>query len=220
MTVETVVEPEVVEPEVVETEVAEIETAPVVENEAEVIEAAPVEPAKLEEEVEEFDLELSEGSLLNEADLDAFVTEVENSDWTADQAKAVLKYRESNFKLAHDRVTAVERDTAESARNEMMALPEYQPDQIEATFGKLREVNEKFGSDAFLDLMKGPLGNHKAISDLLLNVYKAIEGQKNDTGGTTNNEHDIIQGASAGTPKEADNTLKSMYPGFFTAEKN
>lgn len=156
---------------------------------------------EVEEEYEEYDLEVSADSPLTQEEVDAIAQYASDNGLSKEAAENFLKVKEE----AKSNGIAISNLQAENEANRkaLLELPEFSADNLEETKQTIREVVEKFGDDDLKALMTGPAGNHPGLAKLMLKIGKSMKSD------------DIVGKGSDANQVEETGTLKSMYPEFY-----
>lgn len=195
------------------TEVAEEEIKLVVPEEENPV-STPEKTEEKKEEVpasdDEYELELPEGSILTEADLDEIVAIAEELDLSKEAAEKLLKDRESVYKKGVEATTSEAKRVFEAEKQKLLDDPAFKGEKLVESLDTIDLAVQKLGGDEMREFLKGPAGNSLPLAKFLLRVGKALKPDN------------FVGRSSSATPsatRTQGDALKDMYPTFFEGDK-
>lgn len=172
---------------------------------------AATDPASNEsqkpEEFEEYELSLADDSPLSQEDLDAVAAEASRLGLGKEDAEKLLSIKEGSYKSGMSAAELKASNENAANRQALLEMPEFQGEAAKETFATIKTVTDTFGDQEFIDLLKGPAGNNKALAKFLINIGNSM---KSDTLAG--------KGVPAGAPQEK-SLLETMYPTFYEDKK-
>lgn len=162
----------------------------------------PAEPAAAPAEVEEFELELAEGSSLSEEDFNSIVDEVEKLGLSKDEAEKLISSREALVKKGAASVEAKLKEYNESQRAELFAAPEFKDEATrKQSFESIAIAIDSFGSKELVEFLSTSAGNNVHLARFMKQIGDKIKPEGAPPG----------SGKSI-TGSEQYDGLKNMYP--------
>lgn len=160
----------------------------------------------IEEPIEEFTLELSEGSIFSQEDMDQFNQEAKDLKLNKAQAEALLKSRQDLYaKGSQDHIDAHNQKQRE-LRSQLQNDPEFGGEKFQESVKIMALPVSQFGDADFQDLLRSEVGNQPALARFL---YKLGNAMKSD--------EFVGKGQTKDAPKEK-SRLETLYPSFFAEE--
>jgi len=170
------------------------------------------EPPKAVEEKlvpvpQEYEIEFSEKSPLNEKDMDTIVAMAEKHNWTKEEAQAHITEREHLYNRGFEDLKTQATNIVKAEKDKLMADPDFRGDKLVTSLETIDLVVNKYGTPELAAYLKGPGGNSLALSKMLLTVGKLM---KQDT---MPKAPGVSPKADVGDSREA--VLERAYPHFF-----
>jgi len=176
------------------------------------VQSSPAEAAsketpeqKVEDQFEEYELELPENSSLTVEDLNQIAEEASKLGLTKAEAEKLIASREGLYQRGLSKAEEVYVAKIQKARHEIESHPDFSGDKKVETFAAINRAVTKFGDPELINLLNTPeVGNNIVIAKFLKRLGDAIAPDTIPGKGTT----------SAESNSES-NTLKALYPDFY-----
>lgn len=172
---------------------------------------APTEEAiaptkEVEEKVEEFEIELKEGSPLTETDLDEVVELAEKYKWNKEDTDKYIAKKEELHTRGVESLRNQAKEVIQKEKEKLLADPDFQGPKLKDSLNTIDLVVSKYGDKDLAEYLKGPGGNSLPLAKLLLRLGNMMK-------------QDTIHGKGvSGTPSQegtVEGAMKTMYPSFF-----
>ena len=160
----------------------------------------------VEEPIEEFTLELGEGSIFSQEEMDKFNQEAKDLKLNKVQAEALLKSRQDLYSKGSQDYIADYNEKQKELRTQLKNDPEFGGEKFDESVKIMSLPVSQFGDADFNAMLKTEVGNQPALARFL---YKLGNAMKSD---------DFVgKGKTKEAPKQK-SSLENLYPEFFKDE--
>lgn len=166
-------------------------------NESQPTDAQPVAEASQapKEEKKDYELKLSEGSLLKPEQLAELSTFAKSKGLTEEQAKSFLEREESSYKALADKAQAHRQAEIEGWKQASLKHPEFGGEKFGANVEVARRAMNRFGSDSMTKLLdESGMGNHPEVIGMFYRIGQAMsEGKMVQAGQVSNDTRSMAE---------------------------
>ena len=154
----------------------------------------------------EYELELKEGSVLTEKDLDEVVELAEKYKWSKEDAEKYIAKKEEIHNRGVESLRTKAHEIIQKEKEKFLADPDFQGAKLKDSLGTIDLVVSKYGDKDLADYLKGPGGNSLPLAKMLLRLGNIMKQDTFNGKGTS---------ASVKSEGTVEGALKTMYPNFF-----
>lgn len=155
--------------------------------------------------MEEYDLELSEDSVLTEEDLNEIAAEAGRLNLSKADAEKLISMREAAYKKGASKIETEYKEKIQKAANEIKSHPDFIGEKKVKSFESINRVVTSFGDENLINALKTPeIGNNLALALFLKRLGDAMAPDSVEG-----------KGATATSTDTKESTLQALYPDFF-----
>lgn len=164
----------------------------------------PPEVAPLEEE---YELELPEGSLLSDEDLNQIAEEASRLNLPKEDALKLIDLKQKGYEKGMSREQSARQAEISAAKKELLSHEDFSGEKAQASWASVSRAVETFGDQSMIELLNTPgYGDNLKLAQFLKKIGDAMAPDTIPMGGSV---------PLNGSQKGESDSLKRLYPDFY-----